>query len=118
MKLKQEQTEAIIRLMLLAIYQDKKVTLAEGDDFHKRIYTLPWESGETIDLFVNRATAQVRNIKDDPTERSNFLKDQAALLEDADVNHYAIKQISALLQSDGITSDETDFMKELQRYFK
>lgn len=113
MDLTQTQVEAIIRLMLLAKYGDQTLSLAEDEDLTKRVESMPWQSGEALDLFISRATAETRKAKDDPSLRVEFLAAQQEALEDKEARRYALKQLTGLLQADGIGEGETGLLKEL-----
>jgi len=117
-KLTQEQVQAVVRMMVLAKYEDKTLSLAEDEDLRSRIEAMQWQSGESVDLFIGRATAEVRAAKDDPDARAKFLAAQCALLTESETKQFAIKQLSGVLRSDGMDPEEASLLQEVQQLLK
>ncbi|MFZ1388117.1 MAG: hypothetical protein WAS34_12130 [Thiolinea sp.] len=51
---KQAQNEALVRLMLLARYQDKKLSLSEQDAFNRSLQKIAWSSVTDVSMFTMR----------------------------------------------------------------
>lgn len=52
--LTQAQNEAIVKLMLLARYQDKKLSLTEEAQFNQYLNELNWQAVTAVDTYAMR----------------------------------------------------------------
>jgi hypothetical protein len=60
MKCTQEESEAIVRLLLAGRCQDGVVSLSEGDEFRRQVALLPWSSEATLEFFIVTEAARIR----------------------------------------------------------
>ena len=106
----QTEREALIRLMSLAKYQDAKLSIAENDAFKRIIEDIGWDSGTTIDIFIDDATGHAREalISDDAT--AAFIDEQTKAFTDAAARQTALSKIESVLKADGIDPDEQPFI--------
>lgn len=107
----QEQNEALIRLMLAARYQDRKLSLAEEDEFLDRLEKIRWESGIELDFFVMKETAVVRKALETDEGMLSFVADQCSRFNSIEEKKICLKTIESLMQSDGIDNRESAFLK-------
>ena len=106
----QTEREALIRLMSLAKYQDAKLSIAENDTFKRIIEDIGWDSGTTIDIFIDDATGRAREalISDDAT--AAFIDEQTKAFTDAAARQTSLSKIESVLKADGIDPDEQPFI--------
>lgn len=62
--LTQAQNEAIVKLMLLARYQDKELSLTEEAQFNQYLNELNWQAVTAVDTYAMRETTAVRKALD------------------------------------------------------
>ena len=107
----QKQNEALIRLMLAARYQDRKLSLAEEDEFLDRMEKIKWESGIEQDFFVMKETAVVRRALETDESMLSFVADQCSRFNSIEEKKICLKTIESIMQSDGIDNRESAFLK-------
>jgi hypothetical protein len=107
----QEMNEALIRLMLAARYQDRRITIAEEDEFDSHLESIDWDSGEEIDFFIMKETAVVRKVLESEDLKVSFVRDQCSKFISAEEKQICLKTLEALIRSDGIDIRENDFLK-------
>lgn len=115
MELSQTQNEAVVRLLLLAKYQDGLLSLKENSRVEQELELLNWTSGEALSIYVQRMTATVRDRLADEAALANFLKNIADDLGDKDVGQRAIHILKRVLASDTESSEETIFLTRVKR---
>ena len=78
-----ESRQALVELLLLAIYQDDHLSLLEDAALEKALQTLGWEPGRDNELSLTSAFAAARDASE-PTERpsrTHILEALTALIE-------------------------------------
>lgn len=109
----QAQNEALVKLMLAARYQDKKLSLAEEETFKKLLNELKWESLKDIGVFVQRETAAVRRAVESEATLQSFITTQCALLKDETASAATVKMLEAVIKADSENAQENEFMKKV-----
>jgi hypothetical protein len=110
----QSQTEALVDLLLLGIYSDNLISLAESDFIDQESEQLPWESGISFGGYLQRVIPKVRAVKGNPEKESEFLLDVAARLGDSEAKQRALDELTALLASDGLVQLEATFVEQVK----
>ena len=110
----QPQNEALVRLLIAAKYQDKKLSLLEDAEFHKHLERLPWDSGTALSLFVMNETATIREALSSEDSKQKFLAGQCAQFTDSGTKSNALNAIAIVLQADGIDPKESAFLLQLK----
>ena len=111
----QKQNEALIKLLITANYQDGMLTIPENEDFKKRVESLEWDSGTSLELFLDTATSEVRDAITEDEMKVDFVKKQCAVFHDDDAKQFALDQIMGVLTSDGIEQHELAFLREVAK---
>ena len=114
----QSQTESLIRLLLAARYSDKKLSLSETDAFQKQVDDLPWDSGTGKSIFLQQATAYVRQALSTEETKVELLQTQCAQFTDSESRLTAFRHIEALMAADGIDPKESEFLRQLRSVLK
>jgi len=114
----QLQSEALIRLLIAARYQDAKLSLTESDAIQRHIDALPWESGTAKSVFVMSETARVREALSTEGARQKFLEEQCAQLKSEDAKYFALKTLGDVMNSDGVDPRENKFLAHVEALLK
>ena len=114
----QEQNEAFIRLMLAARYEDLKLSLPESDEIEKQVEGLEWESNTPPDMFVKRATAEVRKALETEETKAEMIKAQCEAFEDSASKAWVMEKIRAVLAADGLDPKENELLKKIRESLK
>lgn len=114
-ELTQPQREAIIDLLLYAMYEDRRVALQEDEFIDVHAYQLGWQSGTAVETFVKVATARVRSARDTAEGKERFLNQIAARLNTAAARQTALSLCTAMLNADSKeTADESALEAKLK----
>lgn len=112
--LEQAEREAIIDLLHFAMYADKSLSQAEDKYIDGFIETLSWESGVSPELYVNRSIADARNVLGNEAAAADFLGSLKTRLPRREARAKALNLLSALLQSDGISDQESSLYGQVK----
>ena len=113
-ELNQDQREAIVDLLLLAMYADNKLTFKEDEFFKAETHRFAWDSVLTLDNYIDDATVKVRNALQAAMDRKEFLASIAARLSDPNVRDRALELCERLLICDEEGRDqEVVFFREI-----
>lgn len=112
--LNQLQNEALIRLMILAKYQDQSLSLLEDETFRAGVEALEWTSGIDPEFFANDAFSKVREALSTPDGSARFFREQCGCFDTPERRRYALAQVVALIEVDGVDGEEPEFLEALR----
>lgn len=112
--LNQPSREALVELLLLSLYLDDHLSLAEDDTLNEAMQAIGWESATPRDAFLLRAFSQVRGVAASPAESDAFVASRAAIIKEAGAAAPALTWLTRSLASDGISSGEKWFLTRLE----
>ena len=112
--LNQSQREAVIDLLLLAIYADNHISLDENQVLEDSIDSLGWNSGTGLSMYINDATTRVRNAQNDEASTNEFIDTIATRLDSQRSKDKALSLLVELFDSDGTSVAEESFYTQLQ----
>lgn len=117
-KLTQPQREAVFDLLLLGMYADGNLKLAENAQVFSLTEQLGWESYQDRSEYSETATSRVRAANDTDAATSVFLTKLSAQLGDDDVKKLALGLLAQLLESDKQTLEsEAGLYQKAQAIF-
>lgn len=112
--LDQPSREALVELLLLSLYLDDHLSLAEDETLSQALESIGWESSTPRDAFILRTFSQVRSVTASPLESDAFLDSRAAIIKQAGAAAPAITWLTRTLAADGISSSERRFLTRLE----
>ncbi len=116
--LTQPQREAMIDLLLAAMYADNRVALEEDEQIATKLHTLSWESGTAPSTYLDTATARMREAMNTQAGEVRILESIRDRLATPDVRKDAFEMCVALLKSDSTeNSNETEFERTVRALF-
>ena len=116
--LSQPQREAIFDFLLLGMYADGNLKLAENEQVFSLTERLGWESYQDRSEYSEMATARVRTAIETDASLSVFLTKLSAQLGDDDVKIFALGLLVKLLDSDKQTLEsEAGLYQKAQAIF-
>ena len=116
--LTQPQREAVFDLLLLGMYADGNLKLAENAQVFSLTEQLGWESYQDRSEYSETATSRVRAANDTDAATSVFLTKLSAQLGDDDVKKLALGLLAQLLESDKQTLEsEAGLYQKAQAIF-
>ncbi|MGJ8637966.1 MAG: hypothetical protein ACSHYA_01115 [Opitutaceae bacterium] len=114
---KQPEREAIIDLLLLAIYIDGHLSLSESNEFDGAADSLGWESSTDISVYMNSATDRARNARLNEESVAELITWVGQRLTSAGSKERALELLNRLLMSDGKTEVEKTFFQQVEAVF-
>ncbi len=116
--LSQPQREAIFDFLLLGMYADGNLKIAENEQVFSLTERLGWESYQDRSEYSETATARVRTAIETDASLSVFLTKLSAQLGDDDVKIFALGLLVKLLDSDKQTLEsEAGLYQKAQAIF-
>jgi len=112
--LSQTQREAIIDLLLICIYADNHLSVAEDKVLKDQVESCSWDSGTSAEIYIAIATSKARRAKSDESLQSEYLQYIADRLESPASKAKALSLVDELFESDGIAESETSFTAKIQ----
>ena len=108
--LTQPQREAIFDFLLLGMYADSALKLAENERLYEIVSGLGWESYQDPSEYSDLATARVRQASETDAGTREFLAALSLRLDGADAKTFALAVLPRLLEADGkIDESEQSF---------
>lgn len=111
---KQIQNEALVRLMLLARYQDKKLSLSEQDAFNRSLQKLEWHSVTDINMFTMREIAAVRKALETPEKTEAFISKQCVFFTNSDAKNTCLTVLKQIAAADKSDPRENQFLQQVE----
>lgn len=111
-ELNQTQKEALVDLCLLGMYSDALVSLAEQDFIEDESTQLKWESGISLNGYLQRTIPKIRSVRNDVQKARELLQDIKQRLGNDEIKRKAIDELEKLLSTDGMVQLEEAFLAE------
>ncbi len=112
MTLSQTQAENLVQLLLIAALSDNATTATEDTVLTTHLEALPWVSGIGLSGFVNSAYASIR--KHNRVARLEDAKTLAAVFTTVETRAFALQEVQAVLESDGVQATEDELLTVLR----
>jgi hypothetical protein len=115
--LQQPEREAIIDLMLLAIYVDNRLSISETSELDASTESLGWDSITGPSIYISNATNRARDARSSEGATAEFIVYAANRLSSAGSKARALELLNRLLMSDGKTDKEKAFFLQVEVAF-
>jgi len=116
--LTQPQREGIFDLLLLGMYADDKLRLAENQELYHQLSPYGWESYLDPQKYSELATARARAAHETEDGTNAFLINISARLEHDDVRKLALALLARLIEADHeATESEADYYQQARTAF-
>ena len=113
----QSQREALIDLLLLGMYADNMLSLAENQFLDDEVQELTWDSPTSLSAYLSAAIYRVRMAEEHQEKREALLQSVKERFGDVQGKQGALIVLKDLLASDGTAEQEQKFFAEIQRMF-
>ena len=111
----QDSRQALIELLLLSLYIDGNLTLAEDTVLEKALDALGWDSSCPREICILNAFAKAREASTCQAKADEFLAEHARVLLEDQQSSTAMEWLGKVLASDGMTAEEERFLAKLAR---
>jgi lysyl-tRNA synthetase class I len=116
-ELEQAEREAIIDLLLLAIYVDDHLSLSESKVFDDAADSMGWDSTTGPSLYINNATERARTARSSEEGTARLINYVAERLSSVGSKERALELLNRLFMADGKTDTEKAFFKQVEASF-
>lgn len=114
----QPQREALIDLLLLTMYADRKIAVTENEQIDQVPEELSWDSVTPFPLYVNTALARIRDGLSDPQVVEALLDDIYERLGSEAMRRRAYDACNELAGADGqVAEAEARFLERIRTRF-
>jgi hypothetical protein len=103
---KQSEREASIDLMIMTMYIDKSLKIAEDETINEYAKNLLWESPISIEKYLEVATVKVRNVLGNAEKTNAFLEDIKSRISTQEMRKEVFEACNNLAHADGELSKE------------
>lgn len=103
--LDQGQREAIVDLLLLGMYADRHVAVAEQEFLVEAIATLGWDEFYSPEIYFQRVVPTVREVLGNADRTRGFLQNISDRLDQVELMKFAIEKFSTLIGLGGVTEE-------------
>ncbi len=110
----QHQREALLDLLVLSIFVDSYLSLAEDAALHQAMEELGWEAELPRDIFFLNSMNRARQVSASDEKTAEYVKARAAAFTDATFQQYALEQLERVLASDTIVPSESAFLNHVR----
>jgi len=97
----QQQREALLDLLILAMFADRHIAAPEQAAVRERAAALPWDSPRPLDVFVDSSVRRARRVLGDVEAEREYLADIGQRLGDAEARRAALVACEELAHVDG-----------------
>lgn len=111
--LTQPQREAILDILVLAMYSDGHLSLLEDDNLKAKIDSLNWDPNMSASIYLGESVAAARDTEG-MTEVLKAVEEKAKILETPEVKNHAYELAVEMLRCDDIAEDEKEFLSALK----
>ena len=113
----QQQREALLDLLLLGMYADNMLSMAENQFLDDEMEELVWDSPTSPSAYLSAAIHRVRTAEEDIEKRNALLQSIKERFGDVHGKQGALLVLKDLLASDGTAEQEQKFLTEIQQIF-
>lgn len=110
----QQSREALIDLLFLSLYLDNHLSLAEDEVLTTALESLGWESAEPREKHIWKAFSKARDAAADAIKTESFLNERTVPIKSHGDEGPALTWLSRVLGSDGLSSTEQHFLKQIE----
>lgn len=116
-ELQQPEREAIIDLLLMAIYVDDHLSLSETKEFDDTAESLGWDSNTGLSVYIDSATDRARTARSSEEGTDEMVGFIAERLTSKGSKERALTLLNHLFMADGKTDKEKDFFSKVEAAF-
>lgn len=114
----QEENEALIDLLLLAMYSDFHLAKEEEETLDEELLFMDWKSVHSQEDYVSASVIRARDAVEDPVLTLAYLRVIAARMTEPDFRKKAKESLYAVLKADHqIDAEEEKFISLFKQVF-
>jgi len=110
----QPQREALVDLLLLGMFTDHLLSVAEGDLLVAKLGDLPWESGQALSIYLQVSMPKIRMAYENLPSRLQLLQSIRDRLPTLETRQDAYQKLQEFLAVDGVANAEQEFLTQVR----
>ncbi|MCH6258552.1 hypothetical protein MLD52_18475 [Puniceicoccaceae bacterium K14] len=111
----QEEREALIDLLVFAMYADRHLSIAENVVLQNEIDKLKWESSTSIEIYLNSSTTRISSLITTDEGKEEVLNSVRERLVSYESRQRVFFVCESLISSDGKTEEEIVFLDNCRK---
>jgi hypothetical protein len=112
--MEQSSREALIDLLTVALYLDKRISVVEDEAMSTALETLGWESSKARAEYLFKGIAIARSIDGNAVAMESLLDEKSEIVKGNNDEAEALSWLSQVLGSGGMTFSEQQFLSQLE----
>ena len=115
----QNEREAIIELMIMTMYSDKNIKLAEDEVIKEYASNIKWESPLSLEFYLGKVTPKIRTALEDKEKTTAFLEEVSTRIENEAVKSQVLKLCNDVAMADSEFSvEEKELLENISQIFQ
>ncbi|MGD1909962.1 MAG: TerB family tellurite resistance protein [Rivularia sp. (in: cyanobacteria)] len=115
----QDEREAIIELMIMTMYSDKNIKLAEDEVIKEYASNIKWESPLSLEFYLGKVTPKIRTALEDKEKTTAFLEEVSTRIENEAVKSQVLKLCNDVAMADSEFSvEEKELLENISQIFQ
>jgi len=111
----QEDKEACVKLLVLIMYSDDKLSDEEDQLIHRQIALFDWKGVHNEDYFLHETIRAVRDLNKNQQAVQSFVNAIAATISESEVKDKIISLCNSLTEADGeVSLKELELVKQIK----
>lgn len=110
----QSQREAILDLIVLALFADSHLSLKEDEALQAALEQIGWEGTTSREIHLCRSMSRARQASESPAASSEYISERAKVVADGWTSTEAVCLLASVLASDGVTAEESAFLSQVK----
>ncbi|MEM7714624.1 MAG: TerB family tellurite resistance protein [Cyanobacteria bacterium P01_A01_bin.68] len=115
----QNEREAIIELMMMTMYSDKNIKLAEDEVIKEYASNIKWESPLSLEFYLGKVTPKIRTALESKEKTTAFLEEVNTRIESEAVKSQVLKLCNDVAMADSEFSvEEKELLENISQVFQ
>jgi uncharacterized tellurite resistance protein B-like protein len=115
----QNEREAIVELLMMVMYSDKSLKLAEDEAIKEYASSIKWESPLSLEFYFGKVTPKIRTALSDKEKMNAFLQDINTRIESEAVKSQVLLVCNDLAMADSeFSPEEKELVKKISQVFQ
>jgi len=110
----QPQREALLDLVILALFADSHLSLKEDEALQAALDKIGWEALKPREIFFCNSMNRARKAVETDADSSEYIAARAKVISDVWSKAEAVSVLQSVLASDGVTDVESAFLERVK----
>ena len=113
----QSQRESLLDLLIIGIFVDAKLTVAEDAALEAALQSIGWEGNRPRDVFICRSLNRARRARESEVSTGLYIASRAIAFTDEASREKALELLQKVFAADGVADSEAEFLARVKARF-